>query len=261
MITEYSKVTDLGSKKKVNQDASYVGRVESRLFNSVMGLICDGVGSCEFSEIASGFAVDAFSDWFTKCYPQFADIADEDEFCSVLYERWFALFETVNSYVMSFAKIGDIRLGSTFTCLLIRDRFYYVLHIGDTRVYSIDNDIEQLTTDHTVTQREIEKGELTYAEAREDNRRHTLTKCLGMKEHIRPDFYTGQIDGNKKFLICSDGFRDKLTDEEIADMMSRDKVLKKDRLTRSMKKIIKIGRTAGETDNVTAVLIQASEDR
>ncbi|MCR5121220.1 MAG: hypothetical protein K6B74_02240, partial [Ruminococcus sp.] len=106
-----SRITDQGSKKNINQDASYVGELESRNYRSLFGIVCDGVGSCEHSEIASARGVSAFTDWFEKCYSYFADEEDEEQFCGLLYERWFALFNIINDYVVDFAEVNKIRLG------------------------------------------------------------------------------------------------------------------------------------------------------
>lgn len=254
------EVTDLGSKKKTNQDACYVKRLEMRSSDSIFGIICDGVGGCEHSEIASRDLVTAFSDWFTKCYPDFAELRDEDEFCDLLYERWLALFDITNSYIMNFAAVNNIKLGSTLSCILIRDDYYYILHIGDTRIYSINSEIKQLTNDHTVTARELQKGLITPEQARTDRRRHILTKCAGMKDHIRPEFYTGRIEENTKYLLCSDGFRDRTTNEYIAEQLCYDSILKKNKIIKGIKSIIKSNRAEGEKDNITAVVIQVSED-
>ncbi|MBR1382499.1 MAG: serine/threonine-protein phosphatase [Ruminococcus sp.] len=255
-----TEITDLGSKKKVNQDASRARVARPGLTEGAFGVVCDGVGSCEHSEVASRSAAEAFDNWFTAAYPDIDDITDEDEFCSLLYERWYALFDSVNDYVIDFAEINQIKLGSTFTCILLRNMNYYILHIGDTRVYRITDEMEQLTTDHTVVAREVSRGIITAEQAKKDSRRHTLTKCVGMKRHIRPEFYTGQIQGNTKFLICSDGFRDRADDESILDAFGGTKTLKKDRLSKAAKKVVRLVRDAGEKDNITAVIIEVSEE-
>lgn len=252
--------TDLGTKKKVNQDAKFIGTIDTKLYRSAFGIVCDGVGSCECSEIASKISVAAFSDWFTKCFPDFADITDEDKFCSLLYDRWYALFDIVNSYVIDYTAVNKIKLGTTLSCLLVRGRYYYILHIGDTRVYSIGSEIKQLTSDHTLTARDLERGIISEEQARTDKRRHTLTKCVGMKHHMRPEFYTGYIEENTKLLICSDGFRDRINDEAIALSFKNEKPLRKGRLVKAAKKVIRNNREQGERDNITAVIIQVSED-
>jgi serine/threonine protein phosphatase PrpC len=255
-----SQVTDLGSRKKVNQDASYVGELDSCLFHSAFGIVCDGVGSCEHSEIASSRGVSAFNDWFEKCYSDFADEEDEEAFCGLLYERWFALFNVINDYIVDFAEVNKMNLGSTLSCILIRGSFYYILHIGDTRIYKITDEIIQLTPDHTLTALELSRGNITEEEALTDSRRHTLTKCLGIRKFVRPEFFTGEFSGDSKFLICSDGFRGLVDDKYIYDELSRNKPLKQNQLDKTIKSIIRYNRNLGENDNITAVVIQISEE-
>lgn len=253
-------ITDMGQKTKINQDTSYVGKIYTQIGESLFAVICDGVGSCEHSEIASQRAVDCFCDWFNKCYETFADTASEDEFCSLLYERWFALFDIINNYIINYAEVNKIRLGTTLSCILVRKSHYYILHIGDTRIYKIEKEMTLLTADHTVTAREVLRGKLTPVQARTDKRRHSLIKCIGMKEHMRPDFCTGTIERGGKFIICSDGFRDKIMDEQIFEAFKKDKFMNKSSLVKSARKVIKTVRQCGEKDNITAAVIQVCEE-
>ena len=255
-----TEVTDLGTKTKINQDASHVRILNTEHSESAFGIVCDGVGSCEHSEVASGIAADAFDKWFMTAYPPIADIKDEDEFCSALYERWFALFDSVNNYIIDFAEINQLKLGSTLSCILLRNSEYYILHIGDTRIYSMAITNKILTDDHTIVAKELQRGIITPVQAASDPRRHTLTKCVGMKRHIRPEFYTGQISGITTFLICSDGFRDRICDEDIYEEFCAEKETKKEKLDKAARRIIKAARAAGENDNITAAILQVSEE-
>lgn len=253
----YCTVTDKGSSKKKNQDSLYAGSIGSGDLHTVFGIICDGVGSYGSSEIASSCAVSAFRDWFLKCCSNISDIADDDEFRSKLYECWTAVFDNLNEYIFRFAEINGIKLACTLSCILIRKDRYYILHIGDTRIYRISRTIEQLTEDHTVTERNIRQGLISRDNAENDSGRHTLTKCLAAKRHISPDFYSGELNDTAKFLICSDGFRNNTAPETLLKVFRENRKISKAALRSAAKNVIRRDRKKGEKDNISAVIIQA----
>lgn len=257
MKTIYCKITDKGPMKKKNQDSSFVGSISS---DSVFGIICDGVGSYSSSEIASSWAVSVFSDWFLKCYAGISDIEDKEEFRSVLYERWNAIFDIINEHILQFAEVNGIKLACTLSCILIKDGSYYILHIGDTRIYCISSRIMRLTEDHTVTERNVRRKLITREQAQSDRSKHVLTKCLASQRYVSPDFYSGSIDGTAKFLICSDGFCNNAEDESILRIFGADVRKSASGLKKAAKKIIRNDRSRGERDNITAVIIQVSKE-
>ena len=104
--------------------------------------------------------------------------------------------------------------------------FMIIIHIGDTRIYKLGRGIHQLTTDHTVAQREIEEGISTCEKMKKDRKRHILTRCLGTQERVKPDFYFGDICGEEKYLLCSDGFRDRISEEGIYEGLFKNKFVK-----------------------------------
>lgn len=257
MKTICCKITDKGSIKKKNQDSSFVGSISS---DSAFGIICDGVGSYNSSEIASGWAVSVFSDWFLKCYACISGIEDKETFRSVLYERWNAIFDSINEHIIRFAEINGIKLACTLSCILIKSGSYYILHIGDTRIYRISSEITRLTEDHTVMERNIRRKLITREQAQGDRSKHVLTKCLASRRYVSPDFYSGNIDGTTKFLICSDGFCNNAEDERILRMFGADARKSTTGLRKAAKKIIRSDRSRGERDNITAVIIQVSKE-
>lgn len=260
MKTICCEITDKGSSKMKNQDSSFVGCFSDYGCQAAFGIICDGVGSYIHSELASTWAVNAFSDWFLQCYRNISCINDENEFCSILYDRWNAIFDNINDYIIRFSEINDIKLACTLSCILVRERNYYILHIGDTRIYSISEDIIRLTEDHTVTQRNIRQGFITDIDAKADSGKHILTKCLASKKHVSPDFYCGCISGTTKYLICSDGFSNNIDENKLLETFGYNKRLDASGLKKATKKVIRTDRSSGEKDNITAVVIQLSEE-
>ena len=254
-------VSDVGTKKTVNQDAAAAAVSRSAIGRTAFAIVCDGVGSCSKSEMASSFSVNKFINWFREDYKQIADILDEEEFCSGLYEHWYNMLYSINAQLYSYYEKNGSKLGTTLSSILIRDGKYYIIHIGDTRIYKLDRGIHQLTTDHTVAQREIEEGISTYEKMKKDRKRHILTRCLGTQERVKPDFYFGDTCGEEKYLLCSDGFRDRISEEGIYEGFFKNKFVKRRKLFKAASSIAEKVKRIGEKDNITAVIIEISEER
>ena len=253
-------VTDKGDFKRVNQDSAAAAVGRSVNGESAFAIVCDGVGSFERSEVASAYVVKRFIDWYDNLYVNTDNIADEDTFCNVLYETWRKLVEEINEGVYTYAAGHGMKLGTTMSCVLVRNGYYYIMHIGDSRVYSLTDGIKQITEDHTLTEREVSNGTLTAEAAKTDKRRHVLTRCIGSRERVRGDFFTGGIAAPAKILVCSDGFRDKITEEQIYKMLYGNKTVKKEKITKGAEKVISYVRKNGEKDNITAVIIEICEE-
>ena len=64
-------------------------------------------------------------------------------------------------------------------------------HVGDTRIYTLSDTLQQLTEDHTFIAREIKRGNMTIEEAKKDNRRNVLLQCIGVNEFFEPQYENG----------------------------------------------------------------------
>ena len=249
-------VSDVGIKKTVNQDAAAAAVARSAAGKTAFAIVCDGVGSYSKSEMASSYAVNRFISWFCEEYRNIADIPDEESFCSELYECWHNMLYKINAEIYSFYQNDGNKLGTTLSCILIRCGKYYILHVGDTRIYRLKDKLLQLTTDHTVAQREIDEGISTPEQMKKDRKRHILTKCVGSKERVKPDFLFGDCEGEEKYLICSDGFRDRISDKKLYERLYENKFVKGKKLLGAAKDIIRSVERVGEKDNITAVIIE-----
>ena len=95
-----------------------------------------------------------------------------------------------------------------------------VLHLPYWRLQNIclSDTIDQLTTDHTVVQREITEGRLTPQQAAKDPRQSLLLQCVGAGKAVKPDYLYGDIKPHQVFLLCCDGFRRRITGSEIKEI-------------------------------------------
>lgn len=87
--------------------------------------------------------------------------------------------------------------------------------VGDTRAYELGTVITQLTEDQSYVAREVKRGNMTPEQARIDSRRNVLLQCIGASAQVMPEIKRGMIKSGNSYLLCSDGFRHELTEDEM----------------------------------------------
>lgn len=248
-----ASITDQGPRKG-NQDACFAVIGEREGSQIAFMTICDGMGGFSKGELASAEMVRAAESW---CDTALADFPAQGLPAQLLYEQWTAMVERKNTQLAQYAQKEALRLGTTATMVMVCQWEYAVLHIGDCRLYEIRQDgVTQITRDHTVTQRELELGNLTPKQAAQDRRQNVLTQCVGAGKPLRPDFLLCATGLDMVYLLCCDGFRHKLSPEEMRNLFAPQRNTTEEEMNRSLAQAIQIIRERGETDNATAVLLR-----
>ena len=163
--------TDVGIKKKTNQDSLLLKGCSEEHGETLLIAICDGMGGMEKGELASATVVRAFSDWFEQVYIKNEMHVGEEG----IRQQWQSLLEEINGRLIRYGKENQIQLGTTISVVLLNsDGQYMLCHVGDTRIYTLSDTLQQLTEDHTFIAREIKRGNMTIEEAKKDNRIRTF---------------------------------------------------------------------------------------
>lgn len=246
--------TDVGISKKVNQDAFCLKIAKTPNANIAFAVLCDGMGGLKCGELASALVVNAFSSWFENEFPQMLKTTLN---LNDVKDRWNQIVLEQGQKILEFGKSEGISMGTTLTGILMINNHYIFVQVGDSRIYRLGNEIEQITKDHTLVSHEVEQHRLTEAEALTDKRKNVLLQCVGASKTIVPDFEMGQIEEGQAFLLCSDGFRHEVTNEEIFGvaapaLLTNEKVMKK-----CLVDLIELNKARDEKDNITALLIKA----
>ena len=246
--------TDVGIVKETNQDSVLVKHADSKLGEIVLAIICDGMGGLSKGELASATVVRRFSEWFEEELPGELQKLDFE----VISGKWSLMLKDLNTSIGKYGETHGVRLGTTFTALLIVKDNYLIGHVGDTRVYEIDSSLNQLTEDQTFIARELKKGTITPEQARVDKRRNMLLQCIGASPNVEPEMKTGKCRTGA-FLLCSDGFRHEISEKEIFDMINPKKLSDKEDMHKKLRALIEMDKKRKEKDNISAVLIKAFE--
>ena len=206
--------------------------------------VCDGMGGEENGEVASYTVVSEMS--------KLQDRLHNRDFATAL-QAWI---REINTHVFEKASGG----GSTLAMLYCEEESLQIAHIGDSRVYRLRRGkLEQMTRDHSKVELMISAGMITPEEARMHPQKNVITRYLGMNDEyiceatISPRI---QIAYGDRYLLCSDGVTDMLTNDAILELLSNTQDA-----SRCIESIRNAVFEAGARDNLTILVLDfTSED-
>lgn len=245
--------TDVGIKKKTNQDSALIMEADSDKGKVLLAVICDGMGGLAKGEVASSTVIRAYSQWFERVLP---NLLTMDNPTDEIFNSWEKIVFSSNDRISQYGKQHNVSMGTTLNALLLFNNKYYIVNIGDSRVYSISNSLIQLTKDQTFVQREMDMGRMTYEEAMRSPRRNVLLQCIGASNFIEPDYYTGDIVEGQIFMLCSDGFRHIITEDELYSYLNPSVSTDEQRMLDNIVYLTELNKSRNEQDNISVILIK-----
>ena len=249
-----SSYTDVGTRKKTNQDSMIIMEAATDFGNALFASVCDGMGGLAKGEVASAAMVRSLERWFEREFPL---LIAEGFTAEKLWNQWTEVIRETSRNIEAYGVSCHTDLGTTCTAILIFGDSYYIVNVGDSRVYLISDNIYLLTKDQTFVQREIDMGRMTYEEAMHSPQRNVLLQCIGASNFIEPDFYTGAVSPNQVFMICSDGFRHLISDAEIYDNMNPYVLTDEKTMFDRCVYLTELNKSRMERDNITVLLVKA----
>lgn len=248
--------TEKGNYRSSNQDSICMKLADWDGRQIAMAIVCDGMGGLAKGELASATAAKSFERWFEVQLPALAGTLPLEE----IGRHWVSKLHDVSEKIKRYGIQNGISqgIGTTFSGMLFLGDEYVMVHVGDTRIYQIRNETVQLTTDHTFVAREVAAGRMTAEEAAHSPNRNKLLQCIGASKWLEPECKGGRVSPGDVFLLCSDGFRHKLTPQEMFDCFGKGKVTGKDMLRRTCSSLIRKVMERGEKDNISVAIVKAS---
>jgi len=235
-VAQYAVASDTGRKRRRNED-NYV--VEPPLFG-----VADGMGGAQAGEVASKLAASALEDGSDGA------LHGQDRVGALIQEANRRVYERATSDP---AASG---MGTTMTVALVEGGIVTIGHVGDSRAYLVrDGRMEQLTDDHSLVNELVKSGKLTAEEAEAHPQRSVITRAVGTDPDVDVDAFTVDAQDGDVFLICSDGLTDMVEDEDILEVLDRNR----SDLDRAVKSLVAAANRGGGEDNITAVAFRIAE--
>ncbi len=247
--------TDVGLTKKTNQDSLGIKIIETNIGQAAFGIVCDGMGGLAKGELASKEVILAFMNWFDHTFME--AVRDGEYNTANLNDEWNSIIQNQNIKLGNYGKENNLQLGTTISAILLYKGRYHIVHVGDSRIYQITGkNMYQLTNDQTFIAREIAAGRMTVEQSKTDPRRSVLLQCVGASEVVEPDFSTGIIMPNTVYLICSDGFRHQISEEEIISKIGPQNAADEESMKDGCIYLTELVKERRESDNITVGLIK-----
>jgi len=219
LLIQAAGITDVGLKREGNEDA-YLIDDQLRLY-----IVADGMGGHLAGEVASKVAVElisnSFRKWSLNNIPEEEIFGQPDSSLSLRGNYLLSGIRLANRVIHEMAGANERYqgMGTTVAALAISRSLVIAANVGDSRIYLVrEGQLERLSRDHTVVSEQVEMGIMTEAEAANSPLRHVLTKNLGSAEEVYPDLFELEPADNDRFILCTDGLTDLVSDEEILDM-------------------------------------------
>lgn len=229
--------TNVGNYRKNNEDSYYVNESKN------LYVLADGMGGHLAGERASKMATEIIGE----------DFAGEREVTSIddAIEILSSSIRDANKKIYESSQENeDYRgMGTTLSSGLILDDVLIYSNIGDSRIYRINEDMEQITQDDSFVNYLIEIGEITEEEAKNHPKKNVLTKAMGTTSDIEVIVNTLNIKDKDVLLFCSDGLTNMVPDEEIF------KIVKENSPEEARDMLLDLALKNGGMDNITFILV------
>lgn len=236
-------LTDLGLVRQQNQD-DY--RITELAQNSLLAVVCDGMGGAKSGNVASKLACDVFSEEIKRSYSENMTAEQAEK---LLCEA----ADLANTAVFEHSQLSEdfAGMGTTLVAIFLKDGFAVAVNIGDSRVYRINDDgVKCISTDHSLVEMMVQRGELSREQARNHPQKNLITRAVGTESSVKCDIFHLDLQKGDNFLLCSDGLSNLLADQEILF-----EVLHGTKKSDCCKRLLQIAKDRGAPDNVTSVLV------
>ena len=234
IVLRSGSASDVGRVRTVNEDLA--------LESLTLFAVADGMGGHVGGEIAARTAIETLQ-------AEFARKPSADGLAAAIHDANKAVWERGHEDV-DLRGMGTTMIAAALVATDDGDRLV-LANVGDSRAYRLHGDtLVQLTTDHSVAEELVARGELSEEEAAVHPHRHILTRALGVQPEVAIDVWELVPEEGDRFLLCSDGLTNEVPVEEITDVLSRTRDPRQ-----AAEDLVRLANEAGGNDNATVVVV------
>lgn len=231
-------LTNVGLVRPNNEDIFHI--VPDKKFY----ILADGMGGHNAGEVASLLAAESMC----TSIQYIKEKANIEEACKLLRGAITSANETV--YVLSHQNKAYSGMGTTLSCFLLRKDVLIYAHVGDSRIYRMRHQLQQLTEDHSLRHLMLANEEST-TEPPSSLYRNVITRAIGTHPYVIPDVGVIPIQSGDIYMLCSDGLTDCVSEETIEEVLKTPCPLEEIAF-----QLIKCALEKGGTDNITVLLVK-----
>ena len=233
-------VTDIGKTRAVNQDYVYTS-VDSIGCLPNLFIVADGMGGHKAGDTASRFTVETVKRIISE--------SDQTDAISVINQA----VKEVNTLLIEKASESEeyYGMGTTLVIASIFGNALRVANVGDSRLYVIDDNITQITRDHSLVEEMVLAGQLSKSEARTHAKKNVFTRAIGGEEQVEPEMFSIDLKADSKILMCSDGLTNMLKDNDILSIVKKHADIEE-----AARELVARANDNGGKDNISVIIVE-----
>jgi protein phosphatase len=247
---EVAALTDAGLVRSFNED--------SIATDASLGLfvLADGMGGYKAGDVASGMATTMIVNELRQTLrglkpgepgPASGRSAESDVVRKAVMHANQAILKAAE------ANPQYRGMGTTLALALFCNNRLIMVHSGDSRLYRLrQNQLVQLTQDHSLLREQVELGMISSDDAKISHNRNLITCALGVDAALDPEVREEGVQPGDMYLLCSDGLNDMVDDADIELAMSALQA----NLPLAAKQLVAMANDNGGHDNVSVVLVK-----
>lgn len=240
--------TDPGRVRNHNEDT-----IGEDLDNGIV-VLADGMGGYKGGEVASAIAVNTI---LQELQNSLAGVSPHERDAATGYSRGSLIARNAiikaNETIFQTAKSQPQYhgMGTTVALAIFYGSRISIAHVGDSRIYRYrDDELAQITVDHTLLQELIDRGFYTEQEAKASLNKNLVTRALGIEPTVAVDIQESLALPGDIYILCSDGLNDMVEDTEIYLTIKR----LSDNLGQAADELIRLANEKGGKDNISVIL-------
>lgn len=236
--------TDVGMVREVNQDYVFVSDSPIGKLPNLL-IVADGMGGHKAGDFASHFTVEVVKEELAKSM--------EDEPEAMIKQAITIANQKLIETARQNSKLEGT--GTTLVVATVIDQTLYFANVGDSRLYLLNDDIRQISKDHSLVQEMVRLGGITPEDAKHHPDKNIITRAIGAQEHLEIDFFEYRLKKGDTILMCTDGLSNMVEDDEILRIVksSRDVV-------EAVEQLIESAKQNGGNDNIGVVIAEPFAD-
>lgn len=237
---EYFAKTDIGQKRRMNQDYIFA---EGKSYGSFpdLFLLADGMGGHKAGDFASRYTVEELKKYIQK---------HQGPAVKILQEGIREINEKL--YKLSCEQEHLNGCGTTLVAAFLEEELLTVANIGDSRAYLInDSEITQITRDHSYVEEMVRRGLMRRGSQEYMSSRNIITRAVGIETDVTTDFFDVELSIGDYFLLCSDGLSNMVDNESIRNI-----VLDRKSLEEKVDALVELANINGGKDNISVILVK-----
>lgn len=237
-------ITDIGMRRSMNQDAMFTSEIPVGNLPNLF-LVADGMGGHNAGEYASSHAVETIV--------AVAGESVETDIAQILDQA----IRKANQVLIEKARedVSMRGMGTTIVAAVIAENRLFVANVGDSRLYIVNQEMKQITRDHSLVEEMVRLGGLDKETAREHPDKNIITRAVGAEPKIEIDFFEAVLEEQDTVLLCSDGLTNMIEDEDIRRIMKSQRDI-----AEQAEKLVETANANGGKDNITVVVIEPFQD-